>query len=96
LSQDVKTRDRQISDAFEVCQDKLDADSKIDVVFSGTTSIFCFLSNNYLVCANAGDSRAMLCSMVNGRWQVTQLSRDHKPDEPDEAARIRRLNGRIE
>lgn len=65
-------------------------------MFSGTTSVYCFLSNNHLVCANAGDSRAMLCSYVNGHWQATQLSRDHKPDEPDEAARVRRSNGRIE
>ena len=27
---------------------------------------------------------------------MTQLSRDHKPDEADEAARVRRTNGRIE
>lgn len=37
-------------------------------MFSGTTSVYCFLSNNHLVCANAGDSRAMLCSLVNGKW----------------------------
>ena len=71
LSTDVKTRDRQIQEAFELCQDKLDGDSKIDVMFSGTTSVFCFLSNNHLVCANSGDSRAMLCSIVNGKWQLT-------------------------
>ena len=38
----------------------------------------------------------MLCSIVNGKWQLTQLSRDHKPEEADEAARIKRSNGRIE
>ena len=96
LSTEIKVRDRQIQESFEVCQEKLDGDSKIDVMFSGTTSVYCFLSNNYLVCANAGDSRAILCSLVNGKWQATQLSRDHKPDEPDEAARVRRSNGRIE
>ena len=40
-------------------------------MFSGTTSVYCFLSNNYLICANAGDSRGMLCSIVNGKWQTT-------------------------
>ena len=65
-------------------------------MFSGTTSVFCFLSNNHLVCANAGDSRAILCSYINGNWQAVQLSRDHKPEEPDEAVRVRRANGRIE
>ena len=61
-------RDRVISDAFEITQDKLDGESKIDAMFSGTTSVCCFLSRNYLVCANSGDSRAMLCSLVNGKW----------------------------
>ena len=71
LSTDLKVRDKAIQDSFELCQDKLDCDSKIDVMFSGTTSVYCFLSNNHLVCANAGDSRAMLCSYVNGHWQAT-------------------------
>ena len=65
-------------------------------MFSGTTSVYAFLSNKHLVCANAGDSRAMLCSIVDGRWQARQLTRDHKPDEQDEANRVRRANGRIE
>lgn len=29
-------------------------------------------------------------------WSCKALSRDHKPDEADEAARVRRCNGRIE
>ena len=65
-------------------------------MFSGTTSVYCWMSRNYLVCANSGDSRGRLCSLVNGKWKATQLSRDHKPDEADEAARVRRANGRIE
>lgn len=49
-----------------------------------------------LICANAGDSRAILCSLNNGKWNTKQLSRDHKPEEPDEALRIKKTNGRIE
>jgi len=96
LSTDINRRDKAISDSFEICQDKLDGESKIDVMFSGTTSVYVFLSNNHLVCANAGDSRAMLCSLVNGKWHAKQLSRDHKPEDHEEAARIKRSNGRIE
>ena len=96
LSTDYKKRDKQIQNAFEITEEKLDLESKIDAMFSGTTSVYCFLSNNHLVCANSGDSRAILCSLVNGGWQVTQLTRDHKPEEADEAARVRRCNGRIE
>lgn len=49
-----------------------------------------------LVCANSGDSRAIMCSQIGSKWHCTQLSRDHKPDEADEAARIRRNGGRVE
>jgi hypothetical protein len=31
-----------------------------------------------------------------GIWTVNALSRDHKPDEPDEAFRIKKAGGRIE
>ena len=54
------------------------------------------ITKKVLVCANSGDSRAILCSFIDGRWTVKHLSRDHKPDEPDEAARVRRTGGRIE
>ena len=91
-----EVRDKNLTEAFEVTQDKLDSDSKTDVMFSGTTCVYCFLSNNHSVCANSGDSRAMLCSLINNKWTTTQLSRDHKPEEVDEAARVRRCNGRIE
>jgi len=84
-----------IKTAFTQTQDKLAA-SKIDVTFSGTTCVMCFLSQSTLICANSGDSRAILCSFIGKNWQCTQLSRDHKPEEADEAARIRKCNGRIE
>jgi len=49
------------------------------------------------VCANSGDSRAIICSQSDaGRWTSKALSRDHKPEEPDEALRIKKCNGRIE
>jgi serine/threonine protein phosphatase PrpC len=59
-----------------------------------------------IVCANAGDSRAILISEHMdieqsqtkniSKFYCTQLSRDHKPDLPDEAERILKRNGRIE
>lgn len=97
ITTEKEKRDIAISDAFDFCQDFLDSQaSRIDAAFSGTTCCMCFLSNNHLVCANAGDSRAILCSLVNGKWAAKQLSRDHKPEEPDEAQRIKKTNGRIE
>ena len=55
-----------------------------------------WITRNNLICANSGDSRAIMCSLIGNHWQCTPLSRDHKPEEADEAVRIRKTNGRIE
>lgn len=48
-----------------------------------------------MFCCNLGDSRAMMLSRTN-KWFIKNLTRDHKPDFPDEATRILNLGGRIE
>ena len=66
-------------------------------MFSGTTVVVVLMWNATIVCANSGDSRAIMCSHNQaGVWNFTPLSRDHKPDENDEANRVRKCNGRIE
>ena len=45
-----------------------------------------------IVCANAGDSRAIV---VRRDGTVVRLSRDHKPGMPDETRRISDLGGRV-
>ena len=45
-----------------------------------------------IVCANAGDSRAIV---VRKDGSVVRLSRDHKPGMPDETRRISELGGRV-
>lgn len=45
-----------------------------------------------IVCANAGDSRAIV---VRRDGSVVRLSRDHKPGMPDETKRIAELGGRV-
>lgn len=45
-----------------------------------------------IVCANAGDSRAIV---VRKDGTVVRLSRDHKPGMPDETKRIADLGGRV-
>lgn len=78
---------------------------EIDVNFSGTTLILVLIKGSTLYCANVGDSRALIARQVNdtsnsttsGRhWMSIVLSRDHKPDEKDETARILKKGGRIE
>jgi len=45
-----------------------------------------------VVCANAGDSRAIV---VRKDGSIVRLSRDHKPGMPDETRRISELGGRV-
>jgi serine/threonine protein phosphatase PrpC len=98
-----RIRDYQIKESFKRVEGKLENKSRIDAMFSGTTCVMCFFNHDMVVCANSGDSRAILVSEQEdsngkgtGQFYFTQLSRDHKPELADEAARIFKKNGRIE
>ncbi len=59
----------------------------------GTTACTATLvGGRRIVCANAGDSRAIV---VRRDGTVVRLSRDHKPGIPDETRRISELGGRV-
>jgi serine/threonine protein phosphatase PrpC len=49
-----------------------------------------FVTPTHFICANAGDSRSVYC-----KGSVVALSEDHKPDNPDERARIERAGGHV-
>ena len=77
----------------------------LDVNFSGTTLVLVLIKGSILYCANVGDSRALVARQINdnsgqvasGRhWMSIALSRDHKPDDKNESARILQCNGRVE
>lgn len=75
------------------------SNSKLDSNFSGSTSICVFILENRIICANCGDSRAILVARdpTNKNLNyVIPLSKDHKPDLPAEADRILGCNGRID
>lgn len=57
----------------------------------GSTIIAVLIVNETLYVANLGDSRAVLCS----DQKALALSDDHKPNRPDEKARVEKLGGRI-
>ena len=59
---------------------------------SGTTAAVVVLTPTSLVCANAGDSRAV-CARDGAR--AVPLSYDHKPDDEDEERRIREAGGYV-
>lgn len=57
-----KVRDFQIKESFKRIEGKLENKSRIDAMFSGTTCVMTFFDHDMIVCANAGDSRAILVS----------------------------------
>ena len=66
-----------------------------DCSLSGTTAVCCYIDGQHLYCANVGDSRAILAHTVDGRYAVTDLSDDHKADNPGEKERIVNNGGKV-
>lgn len=57
---------------------------------SGTTAVAVMLTPQYIICANAGDSRAVYSKQGNC---AIPLSYDHKPDDEEEERRIVEAGG---
>ncbi|KAF5790300.1 putative protein-serine/threonine phosphatase [Helianthus annuus] len=57
----------------------------------GSTAVVATVTPDKIIVSNCGDSRAVLCR--NG--VAIPLSTDHKPDRPDELARIEAAGGRV-
>lgn len=68
----------------------------IDVVFSGTTAVSVLIRGRLVLCSNVGDSRAVVGRLTPDGWLAIPLSNDHKPNDPEEQARIEQNNGRVE
>jgi len=58
---------------------------------SGSTSVMTLISPKHIVCANTGDSRAVL----SRAGEAVPLSHDHKPYNPEEKARIEAAGGTV-
>ncbi|XP_047316425.1 probable protein phosphatase 2C 65 [Impatiens glandulifera] len=72
------------------------ADSSVNAYSSGSTAVTVIKQGDNLIISNLGDSRAILCTRDdNNKLVPVQLTKDLKPDLPDEAERIRSRKGRI-
>jgi serine/threonine protein phosphatase PrpC len=58
----------------------------------GCTANVCLVSKEFITCANAGDSRAVLCRA----GKAVPLSVDHKPNDPAERERIHNAGGFVQ
>ena len=81
---------------FKKINNDLITTSQIDTTFSGSTCVTLLVTPSRLLCANTGDSRAVLGSYINDNWCYRDLSRDHKPSEENEMKRIISSGGRIQ
>ena len=83
-----------LTEALTQCFLKVDADMKNDpsIEMSGCTAVVVLITPTLIVCANAGDSRAVMSK----HGEAVALSHDHKPDNPDETARILANGGYVQ
>jgi integrin-linked kinase-associated serine/threonine phosphatase 2C len=89
--------------AFVACNEKLKSNTHFDTKFSGSTTITALSIGSKFYIANVGDSRAILIRKINDSKFTDinidiiscPLSRDHKPEDSEEAERIMKNNGRI-
>lgn len=70
----------------------LNYSNEIDGNYSGTTCVLVFQIGNKIICANVGDSRAI---MMKERKTIIPLSTDHKPELEEEKKRILSNGGEI-
>lgn len=60
---------------------------------SGSCALVCIILNDVCYVANLGDSRAILSE--NSSQKISLLTKDHKPNDPNEKKRIERAGGYI-
>ena len=77
---------------FRHAERDLHKKSKIDANLSGTTCVMVAQIGDRFICANIGDSRAIMVKTGN---EIVPLSVDQKPDDPEESKRIVQNGGEI-
>jgi serine/threonine protein phosphatase PrpC len=71
------------------------AESDNPAKFCGCTATTILITPTEIICANSGDSRVVL-GRSSGNEMCCPLSEDHKPDNPEEKARIEATGGFVE
>lgn len=63
-----------------------------EVSYAGCTATVVLITQTDIICANAGDSRTVLCR----KGLAVDMSVDHKPDDDGESSRIHKAGGFVE
>ena len=93
---DKKTLYKTMKDVFIKTNSDLCKNDLVDTQFSGSTCVTIILTKNQIISGNVGDSRAVMGRYINGQWINIDLTKDQKPDNPEEKERIIKRGGRIE
>jgi serine/threonine protein phosphatase PrpC len=88
-------KQKDVTRAYNIFQSKLRTKYPKNAYNTGSTSLIAlhYLKNNneYLNVINLGDCRSVICK----NNIAIPLTKDHKPDKPEEECRIRKLGGTI-
>jgi len=79
-----------IKQAYEALHTSIGLQQVTDADFSGSTLCSVIFNGHNIYASNVGDSRAIL---ITSKKEVYQLTRDQKPDIPEEKARINDSGG---
>lgn len=82
-----------LAESYEHIQHVFASDEENSFKYSGTTMLTALIRKGLFFLANAGDSRGFLASKVGPHLVPTVVSVDHKPDSPEEKARIEKAGG---
>ena len=87
---------QKIINIFLETDSEITSQTKFDVSLSGSTCVFVIQLGEHIICANIGDSRAILIYEENGQNKIFELSKDSKPDVPEERRRIELMGGVVD
>ena len=97
----LKSKDFEIIKKIFINADHVLKKEEIDYKNSGTTCVIVIHIGEHIICANAGDSRAILIFDEENdenlnNIKVFPLSFDNKPENPQEKERIIKMGGEVE
>ena len=84
-----------LHDSIALSEEKLKEQKNINCLYSGSTCCMLIQIYQKIICANIGDSRAILISEMI-KEDTVNLSNDHKPNLKKELERIKKYGGVVE
>jgi serine/threonine protein phosphatase PrpC len=92
LTKEGKKELAKFASAGKQSADHTDYYEQSEIIHAGCTANVVMITKAEIICANAGDSRAVMSK----KGKAKNLSIDHKPDLPGEKKRIERAQGFVD